>query len=77
MADADLELVLPAASSVEPQTFGGAFPGVWRPGVPQRVSTLGLTAEGARRLVALHGLPLVEARTAGEPRQRPRDRKAD
>ncbi len=82
MTDTDLVLVLPAGSTVEPQTFGGVFPGLWRPGVPQPVSALGLTAAEARRLVALHGLPLVEVETpkpkpAPEKPGRNRDSEAD
>jgi hypothetical protein len=55
-----LALVLPVdrAPSIEPQVFGG-FPGVWTPGVPIAVESLGLTVNDARRLVEERGLPLV------------------
>jgi hypothetical protein len=75
----DLILVLPAgaSSSVEAQTFGGVFPGVWTPGVPQPVAAVGLTAAQARRLIALHGLPLVESPAPAVRPERPARKKPD
>lgn len=60
-------LVLPAerASSSEAQTFPG-FPGVYRPGVPVLLTTIGLDLMAARAAIADLGLPLVEGSLVGD-----------
>ena len=66
--------VLPegALPSTEAHQFVG-FPGLWAPGVPQLVSTVGLTPAEAARLVAELGLPLepVGAPARASSRRKP------
>lgn len=61
MSDSTNALVLPveATSSSEAQTFPG-FPGVYRPGVPVLLSTIGIDLMEARASIEALGLPLVE-----------------
>lgn len=61
MSDSTNALVLPvdSTSSSEAKTFPG-FPGVYRPGVPVLLSTIGLDLMDARASIEELGLPLVE-----------------
>lgn len=63
MAKTEPGLVLPAKESdtSAPQTFPG-FPGVYAPGEPVGLSTLGLDEKEAADLIEEMGLPLVAHR---------------
>jgi hypothetical protein len=67
MASKEVAYVLPEGpgSIQEYQSFGG-FPGEWLPGQPVALSTLGLDADTAARLVEEMGLPLEKTTATAE-----------